>query len=180
MQFKESLAIGRVCESKVACWLRFNRGWSVLPVYEIAEGQFKGPQFFTPEAEIVAPDMLAMKGATVRWIEAKQKSVFSWHRITGRWVTGIDLKLYDKYLQIALCSPFPVWLMFYHTLAVTSEGDGKCPTGLYGNDIVRLSETENHRHENWGRGGMVYWAKDSLIALATCEEVEEAYRKRAA
>lgn len=181
MSFEENLSVGKVSEGKIACWFRYRYGYSVVPIYEIAEGQYKGPQFFTPEREIVAPDMLVISPTQkARWIESKQKTVFSWHRITQKWVTGIDLKYYSEYIGCACASPWPVWLLFYHTQSETEEGDGRSPTGLYGNDILKLTETENHRSPLWGKGGMVYWSVESLILLATCEEVEEAYSKRAA
>jgi hypothetical protein len=41
-----------------------------------------------------------------------------------------------------------------------------CPTGLFGNDISELCGVENHRHENWGKNGMVYWSHRRLKRLA--------------
>lgn len=181
MAFQETLQVGKVSESKIACWFRHRYQYCVLPIYEIAEGQYKGPQFFTPDKELVAPDMLVVSPTLqTKWVEAKHKSVFSWHRITQKWTTGVDLRHYSDYGEIACISPFPVWLLFYHTQSETSEGDGRSPVGLYGNDIIRLAETENHRSSLWGKSGMVYWAVESLILLATCEEVEEAYKQRVA
>lgn len=35
---------------------------------------------------------------------------------------------------------------------------------------------ENHRHENWGVGGMVYWAVEHLRQLAGLSDVLQAER----
>lgn len=174
MSFEERLQRGKVAETKIANWLRFQRHYSILPVYEIAEGQYKGPQVFTPSKELVAPDLFAFKDDKAKWIEAKQKSVFSWYRIGQCWVTGIDRHHYRDYLRIALESPWPVWLLFYHTKATTNEGDGRSPVGLFGNDLIRLQDCIDHESDRWGKHGMVYWQRSNLRQLATCEEVEEA------
>lgn len=174
MSFEQNLQRGKVAETKIANWLRVRHKYAVLPVYEIAEGQNKGPQLFTPNDALIAPDMLAICPDKTKWIEAKQKTVFSWYRIGQRWVTGIDRKYYHDYIRIAGESPWPVWLLFYHTHSVTSEGDGRCPVGLFGNDIIVLQDSIDHESDRWGRSGMVYWARESLIKLATCEQVESA------
>jgi hypothetical protein len=148
-------------ESRIATWL-MRRGYSVLPVYEKEINTGKGPQLFSLDKKLIAPDMLAFRGDTVKWIEAKHKSVFSWHRISKKWVTGIDLKHYQDYLQVALRSPWPVWLLFLHEKDYTDEWPHNCPTGLYGHELLYLADHENHRHSNWGKGGMVYWAHETL------------------
>jgi hypothetical protein len=181
MSFRRELAFGKVAESKIADWLRFGRKrYCVMPVYEIAEGQYKGPQLFTPDGEHIAPDMFCFNKDRALWIEAKHKTVFSWHRLSGKWVTGIDLHHYGQYLKALVVSPFPIWLLFYHPNSETSEHDGRSPTGLFGGDLSVLRGCENHRHENWGKTGMVYWAHASLRRLASVEEVEACSRGKAA
>ena len=168
--FNKPLVIGRVGESRIARWL-IRQGYSVLPVYEKEMDSGKGPQLFTLDRQLIAPDMLAFKDSDVRWIEAKTKTVFSWHRKTERWVTGIDLKHYRHYIEVALRSPWPVWLLFLHEQARTNEGNGICPTGLFGNELLCLADKENHQSDRWGNGGMVYWAHDTLKLLAKLENV---------
>lgn len=163
---------GKSAETKIANWLRYKCKYSIVPVYEVAEGQFKGPQVFTPSSELVAPDMFAFKDGRVRWVEAKHKSIFSWYRIGQRWVTGIDRHHYRDYLQINLESPWPVWLLFYHTKIATNEHGQESPTGLFGNDLITLQDRRDHESPNWGKHGMIYWAHADLVQFATCEEVE--------
>lgn len=181
MSFNDEFPFGKIGESKIANWLRYGRGYCILPVYEIAKGQYKGPQLFTPEGELIAPDMLCFRKNKVIWIEAKHKTVFSWHRRTQRWVTGVDVHHYENYLKASVCSEWPVWLMFYHPNGDSREHDGRSPTGLFGGALRELRDKENHRFpddatwdvsRNYGKGGMVYWARESLVLLATVEEVE--------
>ncbi len=164
MSFTGSLREGIVGESKIANWLK-SRGFSVLPVYEVALETGKGPRLFTAAEQLIAPDMLAYKGGKCYWIEAKHKTAFSWHRLTERWVTGIDLKHYADYCKIDDSSPWPVWLMFLHKGGQAKDSPPS-PAGLYGNSLAYLRQNENHRHMNWGKHGMVYWAEDSLKLIS--------------
>lgn len=179
--FDQRLAFGKIAESHIATWLRRARGWSVLPVYEQELAEGKGPQFFTPDSEVVAPDMLAMKGDQVRWIEAKRKTVFSWRGVGGYWETGIDLRHYHEYLRVADLHPWSVWLLFLHESSRTDPRDverwgapATCPTGLYGGTIAYLRDHESHTDPRWGRTGMVYWKHETLKQLATLDEVRAA------
>ncbi len=176
--FAEQLAFGQIAESAIARWLRRAYGCSVLPVYETELDTGKGPRFFTPDEEIVAPDMLVLKNGRVFWIEAKHKDVFSWHRLTRRWVTGIDLHHYHQYLRIAEGFPYPVFLLFLHRRDEAADRrpdePWPCPTGLFGQELRWLSRRENHRSAQWGRHGMVYWAHDTLRRFATLDEVRAA------
>lgn len=176
--FKERLAFGQIAESWIATWLRRRCHYSILPIYEKEISNGKGPRFWTPAETLIAPDMLAMRPDSIKWIEAKHKTVFTWHRITKRWTTGIDLKHYRDYLRVASTSPWPVWLLFLHSKSETQEGSGRCPVGLFGGEILLLAKRENHRSEKWGKGGMVYWAHESLTLLASLEEVATANKKK--
>lgn len=163
--FQKKLETGKVGESQIANWLK-GRGHHILPVYEIEKGQYAGPAVFSSDGEsIIAPDMVIFgKGKTI-WIEAKHKNAFSWHRKTQRFVTGIDLHHYQQYQKIMELADWPVWLLFLHR-GGSAKDSMQSPAGLYGNDLSYLVKHENHRHENWGVSGMVYWSKDSLIKLA--------------
>lgn len=179
--FDRQLAVGRVGESLIARWLR-SRGHSVMPVYEIEKPEGKGPRLFLASVDLIAPDMLAFKGTGARWIEAKSKGAFTWHRVTGRYVTGIDLRHYLDYLQVDEASPWPVWLMFLQRggrAKDTPPHVPDSPAGLFGHRLSYLREHENHRAppSQWGSGGMVYWAHGTLIQLATLEEVCAAGRE---
>lgn len=171
MNFHTKLAIGRTSEGVISRWMR-RHGWAVLPVYEKIIEEYKGPQLFLPTKSLIAPDMLAFRNNDVRWIEAKHKTAFTWHRKTQRWVTGIDLKHYEDYLRVADASPWEVWLLFFHQGGIAKDSPPS-PSGLFGNTISFLRTRENHRHSNWGSSGMVYWAKENLKELASVEEVLE-------
>lgn len=175
MNFESQLRYGQAGESAIALWLRKN-GATVLPVYEKIMDTGKGPQLFTPTAKLIAPDMLIYNGNETLWIEAKHKTAFSMHRKTGRWVTGIDICHYEDYCSVDSLSPWPVWLLFLHRGGQAKDSPANSPAGLFGNDLRTLRKCENHRHDNWGKGGMVYWSVDSLRLLATLREVDAAAR----
>ena len=160
--FEEKLRNGQVAETQIAKWL-MKKGYCVMPVYEKVIDEGKGPQIFSSDGELVAPDMQVFNAERTLWVEAKQKRVFTWHRITERWTTGIDLRHYNDYQQVAELSPWPVWLFFLHTQKHTTEKPYNCPSGLYGRSLAYLNEHENHQSENWGPTGMVYWAVDTLM-----------------
>jgi hypothetical protein len=189
MSFKRQLTIGSVGESLIARWL-MARGHAVLPVYEIETSSGKGPQLFSGSGGLVAPDMLVFTANGQMFIEAKHKSVFTWHRNTQQWTTGIDLQHYRDYLLVAKQTRLSVWLMFLHKSSVPDERDvkhgcpEKCPTGLYGGELFDLVTKENHRSKELdlyrdgfkghGKSGMVYWAIGSLRLLASLDEVMDA------
>lgn len=163
---------GKAGEGRISKWLN-GRGYGVLPVYEIEGTEFKGPTVYVLDARFVAPDLLAFRknDGSVRWVEAKTKSVFTWHRLTRRWTTGIDLKHYKDYLCLAEVSPWPIWLFFLHTQSRANEYPYQCPVGLFGGELGYLSRNENHQHNNWGRSGMVYWAHEKLKLIASLEDL---------
>jgi hypothetical protein len=170
MTFKAQLRYGAAGESAIATWLR-SRGCAVLPVYEKIIDDGKGPRLYMPDGVLIAPDLFVFKGKEAFWIEAKHKTAFTWHRITGRWVTGIDLRHYADYCTVDDSTPWPVWLLFLHDGGQAKDSPDNSPSGLFGNRLDVLRRCENHRHNNWGRSGMVYWAVESLQKLASLETV---------
>lgn len=179
--FNENLAFGKIAESQIALWLRRARGWAVLPVYEVEQQTGKGPRFFAPRDELIAPDMIAMRGDRVRWIEAKHKTVFSWWGKGKCFETGIDLHHYEHYQRIASEYPFEVWLLFLHVSDETDTRDivrwdapARCPVGLFGGTVPYLSRNESHRDDRHGPSGMVYWKHNTLRLIATLDEVQSA------
>lgn len=175
MTFAQQLNYGKAAESAIARWFR-NRGWAVMPVYEKIIDEGKGPQVFLPQGGLIAPDLLVFRcqkgDDQTHWIEAKHKTAFSWHRLTGRWVTGIDLRHYEDYCRVDDMTPWPVWLLFLHEGGQAKDSPPNSPAGLFGNKLAVLRKCENHRHANWGHSGMVYWALESLIKLADLSEIE--------
>src|SRR5690554_3978032 len=116
--FSKQLEIGQLGESVIARWC-MSRGNSVIPVYEKEIITGKGPRFFSPQGQFVAPDMFILPSMT--FIEAKHKTVFSWHRITGRWCTGIDLNHYEDYQKVQAITGRPVWLLFLHRCSIPDK-----------------------------------------------------------
>jgi hypothetical protein len=167
MGFEDTFQMGKLGESSIARWLR-SRGNSVMPVYEKMIEEFKGPQLFLPKNKcLIAPDMLVFNDRNIRWIEAKKKTAFSWHRNTHAWVTGIDTRHYEDYLQVEDCSPWPVWLLFLQGKGQAKDSPPDCPSGLYANSLQYLRENVSHRFAH-----MTYWNIDNLRKLASLEEVE--------
>jgi len=62
--------------------------------------------------------------------------------------------------------PWPVWLLFLQRDGIAKDSNPG-PSGLFGNNIEYLIKHENHRHNNWGKNGMVYWAVKHLVKLAS-------------
>lgn len=126
---------------------------------------------FAPSQQLIAPDMFVFKSKNAYWIEAKHKTAFTWHRLTQRWTTGIDLCHYEDYCAVDDSTDWPVWLLFLHRGGRAKGDDMDSPVGLFGNALSVLRKCENHRHKNWGKSGMVYWAKESLKEVASLEDV---------
>lgn len=160
--FAQCLQAGKVAESVIARWL-MGKGYSVLPVYEKAEQEYKGPQLFSCDGGLTAPDMLAMKPERIMFVEAKCKTGFTWSRKYQRFETGIDIKHYCDYLKVRESTGVPLWILFLQRGGAVKDAPANrpnSPRGLFGGEILHLSQSESHRHENWGNGGMVYWATD--------------------
>lgn len=175
--FEGRLAMGRAGESLIARWL-MRKGYNVLPAYEIAESQFKGPRIFSVERDLVAPDLLAFRQKRVLWVEAKSKAAFTWHRLSGTYQDGIDKRHWLDYLELRRRMPWDLWLLFLHApggLAKDNPEGMVPPSGLFGGEIRRLAECIDHESDRWGSSGMVYWRCSNLTVdgkpLATHEEV---------
>lgn len=183
--FSQKLALGKVAEGQIATWLRRSQEWTVLPVYELEQDTGKGPRLFRPMDELIAPDMLAMRGTDVRWIEAKCKTRFSWWGKAGYFETGIDRRHYEDYLCLSRETPHQVWLLFLHTSDETWENDvvkwgapERCPVGLFGGTVPYLDRHISHTDDRHGPSGMVYWAHQALRLIATLDEVQAATAER--
>lgn len=170
MTFEKMLEKGQAGESAISRWLR-RRGCVVMPVYEKIMDTGKGPQLFLPKGQCVAPDLFVFKDMGAWWVEAKHKEAFSWHRISGRWVTGIDLHHYEQYLLVDEITPWPVWLLFLHRGGQAKDSPPNSPIGLFGQTLGFLRNNENHRSDKWGAHGMVYWSRENLKLIAPIEDL---------
>ena len=170
-RFRQSLDFGKAAESKIAMWMIRN-GWSVLPVYEKIINEGKGPQVFTPDGGVIAPDLFVFRGKMALWIEAKHKTTFTYYRNGRRWTTGIDRRHYIDYCKIDDESPWPVCLYFLHLGGKDKDTGEESPSGLFGNYLSYLRANESHQSDRMGKSGMVYWAIDSLEKLASLEQID--------
>lgn len=171
--FSSRLSEGLIGEGVIAKWL-IGRGYNVLPAYQVEVNSGKGPRVFTAAGQFVSPDMLCFNNTRTIWCEAKTKSAFTWHRNSGTWQTGIDMRHWEHYKVIAKISPWPVWLLFLHKPGSQAKDtpEGKeSPTGLYGNSVTVLRDCIHHDSDRYGPSGMVYWCVDSLRLIAEYSEV---------
>lgn len=174
VKYNATRAQGMAGESAIARWIRA-RGAFVLPVYEKIVDNGKGPRLYAPDGELIAPDMVVMSEKGISWIEAKHKSGFSWHRIRQTWTTGIDLRHYFHYIEVAERLPFPVLLLFLQSGEATKDCPyDNSPSGLYGGEVLSLAQKESHRSDRYGPTGMVYWDIADLRKYAEYEEVVNA------
>ncbi len=62
--------------------------------------------------------------------------------------------------------------MFLHEKNVPDAKDQRygcpeqCPSGLFGNTLRHLVSAVDHKDSRWGKSGMVYWNRESLILLS--------------
>jgi len=180
-----TLARGRIVESQIGQWLVKSQGWTLLPPYEIEIPSGKGPRLFTPNGELIVPDILGMrykgKKFIFKWWEAKGKSRFTWRwKDAKAWQTGIDLRHYEDYIKVQE-QTFEVYVCFLHSYSIPSKYDlehgspATCPTGLFGNTLSYLMDHWHHKDKYFnGRRDcpMVYWNESDLEQLATLEEVQ--------
>lgn len=176
--FQQSLNRGLAVESVVARFLRA-QGFTIVPAYEKQQGSGKGPQVFTPEGELVAPDLQIMRDGKLMWVEVKDKSVFTWHRLSKRWMTGIDKRHHGDYCKIADIYQCHAYVFFFHQNPMPSASDlghgcpTQCPTGLF---RVDLNVAPEHVSDKWGSGGMVYWTTGTDGKLKRVASVESVLR----
>jgi len=175
--FQKQLAFGQMAETLIARWL-ISKGKTILPIYDIEYDTGKGPRVFGEnDFQYAAPDLLVWSDKGTVWCEAKHKTVFSWYRKSKQWETGIDLNHWTAYQKVAERIGLPVWLLFLHRSDKPSPEDLRwdcpaiCPAGLFGNELSQLTESTSHTSHLHGRHGMIYWAENNLLCLASLEEM---------
>lgn len=151
------LPYGQWGEDAVARWL-VHRGYFVLPAYEKVVNNKTGPRLSGPSGSYIAPDLFVFRKGEAFWVEVKRKGSFTFHRMTGRWVTGIDIRVYEHYCRLSDDGLYPVVLFFLHEDGQAKDSPPHPPTGLFAQSIDCLRRRENHRSE---KDGMVYWATEA-------------------
>ena len=170
MSFEKLLQIGKTGESLISTFFK-KKGYSILPVYELINQEFKGPQVFSNSGNFIAPDMIIFKKKKSIWIECKYKTAFSWYRKKQIWTTGIDKKCFLDYCKIAELSPFPVWIFFLQ-MGGTAKDSPKSDSGLFAQKTDILKDNIDHESNNWAKG-MIYWNKDLLIKIASIDMLKD-------
>lgn len=176
MNFQQQLQRGLLAEHHIARWLQTQRGYHILPIYNKQDDNRKGPRFYTASGEqLIAPDILAMRGSTLVWVEAKSKTTFTWHRVSQQWQTGIDYYNYTHYCKVADTVPHAMYVFFLHTETyepvACSGAPTTSPTGLYVQSFDVLRSCVHHIYPQSGRNRMVYWSIESLKKVAQLSEV---------
>ncbi len=175
MNFKQKLAFGRVGEERISNWRIRSRGATVLPVYKIEDGDQRGPRLFADKLDLIVPDLLVWpEKSRPIWVETKRKTVFSWHRNTGTWQTGIDTYLFEQYKKVAEKTGLQIWLLFLHEndRSETRNEPWPCPTGMFGQALGTLEQIGREH------GAMLYWKRLNLIHLASLLEIAAAQGER--
>jgi hypothetical protein len=150
-------------------------GLAIQPLHPAPNSDI-GPRLFHGAKNFRTPDVLCKGSKTAFFAEIKRKRVFSWHRETQSWQTGIDEVCYTDYRAVAELTQIPVWIFFMHESDRPDERDLKqgspliCPTGLFGGRLDKL--VADHSSARWGKGGMVYWDYSELTPFATLEDLE--------
>lgn len=168
--FAVNLAFGRIAESKISEWLQ-KCGNVVSDMTNTKGLPGTGPRVFTKFGALVTPDFLVAKGGRANWVEAKHKSAFTWYRKKRRWVTGIDISKYEHYRRVRDGSGIPLWLLFLQESGQAKDSAPSPYYGLFGQDLAVLEKTASHRDTLPGHPPMIYWARESLILLASLEEL---------
>ncbi len=180
--FAANLRVGQMGESLIANWFK-SIGYHVLPAYEKEIDTGKGPRFFTASRkQLVAPDMIVIHPGTdiqsvnFFWVEAKNKSAFTYNRNLQRLETGIDTRHFDDYCKVADETYLDVLLLFIQRGggAIDNPG-GETPAGLFGGEIKRLRKCVSHQWPPAGqqsdKPAMTYWEIGALERYASLEEV---------
>jgi len=172
MNFKEALDHGQAGESHIANYLK-SKGCTVIPCYEKIMDTGKGPQIFRPNGSLVAPDLwcFSHKNKDFFFAEVKTKTGFSFHRLTRRMTTGIDIRHYNHYIEVLKEFEKEVFMFFLQMGGKVKDTHVIQPSGLYMGRLSELMHKENHRSEKWGRSGMVYWSEKDLTKLAEISDV---------
>jgi hypothetical protein len=162
--FRLALAKARVTERTVAAWL-MSREWLVLPTYDFSgKGDDKAPKLMADsEADsLVIPDLLCARHGEVQWVEVKEKDSASFTNITGRFETGISLRLWEHYTKVRAATGTPVWLFFAHN----KEDEVRC------GEIASLSPKKRiYGGPRMGRAGMVFFPYHDLTLVCKLSEI---------
>lgn len=106
--FESKLKLGEEGEHEVAQYL-MRRGVSVLPLYQFDIDT--APVIYSANSETISPDLICFKDDAFM-VEVKTKN--QWVSYMGRVETGLNLKHYNHYKQIACITGKEVYVFFNH------------------------------------------------------------------
>ena len=171
--FRSALAKARVTERTVAAWL-MSKEWLVLPTYDFSgKSDDKAPKLMaeSPDESLVIPDLLCARRGEVRWVEVKEKDSASYTNITGRFETGISLRLWEHYQKVRAATGAPVWIFFAHN----KEDEVRC------GEIATLSPKKRiYGGTRMGRAGMVFFPYHELVFVCRLSDLRARFPFREA
>ena len=151
---REEYKRGLQAEIDIAHMIQERGGW-VIPQYNYrqgAEGKNKGPRMRCRDRWLVLPDhdvMVESSGVRI-WVEVKEKSVPTEYRVKNNIPQhGIDLALYNDYLDVGRISGNEVWLV------VREPGN----TWIGCGNLRTLKYDHKRPNNSYGKGGMIYFNK---------------------
>lgn len=163
MSFQASLARGKAEERKLAAYLKA-LNYRVLPTTEFSGS---GAPTLDGEADsIIMPDLQAFKDGAGEWFECKWKSRATESTRYDRLETGISIRHYLQYCRIERETAIPVAIVFVHE----KEREVRCGT------LNQLQAAFSHddRSDKMERGGMRFWAWESIPLWMPLEELSSA------
>lgn len=162
--FKKSLAFAREKERGVASLIQ-KQGYYVLPAYDFSgEQENKAPKLLAPlgKRPLVLPDLFCMKSDLAFWLEVKWKTEAYLFRKANRRTTGINLRLWEYYIEVEKESSFPVWIMFLHK----KEQEIRAGSLSFLRDNICYTGRDNNGKM------MVYWNYDLLQVYGSLSLIE--------
>lgn len=170
--FDDKLRWGGEAERAVSLWLQ-RRGWYVLPTYDYSgEDDNKAPKLEGQARSLVIPDLLAAQFSHGScWLEVKRKTKADYTYTTGRHETGISLRLWNDYKDVAHESGIDASVIFVHEREdqiragrIRTLNNGSCRHGLCEQPIRRDSSSPQ-------MGRMVFFCWECLGYIAQTSEV---------
>jgi hypothetical protein len=141
--------VGRKAEHLVASFLR-SLGWYVLHSYGYDEGDDKPPLLTTKSKSLIIPDLDISKDGHRYWLEVKYKAKATFHRVSGVWEHGINLRQYLHYQQVEAITGCAVFL------SVVENSSGRLLVSM----LAKLPEGRRYSGCKMDKHGMVFWPVD--------------------
>ena len=161
--FEARLSFAKAIERAGEEWLK-RRGWLVLsPSDYSGPDDDKPPSLHGAARSFVLPDTLAFRAGRARFVECKWKTAATFHRVTQRWETGIQLRHWEDYRRVRAESGVPTWIVWVH---------GR-EREMRGMDLEGLSELSPRPYDGpkMGPGGMIFFPWQGLVRLASLDAV---------